>query len=76
MEFNEKTRLSDILAAYPWLPDTVAKKDKRLEIVNSPLAKTLMKRATLKDAGRLSGYPVDEIIRELEKLIAEHEGRA
>ena len=76
MEFNENTKLADILAAYPWLPETVAQKDKRLQIINSPIVKALIKRATLADASKHSGYPVDEIIREMQKLIDEHEQNA
>ena len=76
MEFNEKTKLADIISAYPWLPETVAKKDKRLQIINTPILKALIKHATLEDASRRSGYPVDEIIHEMQKIIDEHEGRA
>ena len=76
MEFNENTKLADILAAYPGLPEAAAKLDKRLEIINSPLVKMLIKRATLADASKRSGYPVDEIIREMKKLIDEHERNA
>ena len=73
MEFNENTKLADILAAYPWLPEAAAKLDKRLEIINSPLVKMFIRRATLADASKRSGYPLDDIIRELKKLIDEHE---
>ena len=76
MEFNEKTKLADILEVYPWLPETVAQKDKRLQIINSPIVKALIKHATLADASKRSGYPVEEIIHEMQKLIDEHEGRA
>ncbi len=76
MDFDEKTKLADIINTYPWLPEAVAKKDKRLEIINTPVVKALIKRATLADASKRSGYPLDEIIRELQKLIDEHEGRA
>ena len=76
MEFNEKTKLADIINAYPWLPETVAKKDKRLQIINTPVVRALIRHATLEDASRRSGYPLDEIIWEMQKLIDEHEGRA
>jgi hypothetical protein len=76
MEFSENTKLADILAAYPWLPEAAPKLDKRLEIINSPLVKMFIRRATLADASKRSGYPVDEIIREMQKLIDEHERNA
>ena len=52
------------------------KLDKRLEIINSPLVKLFIRRATLADASKRSGYPVDEIIRQMQKLIDEHERNA
>ena len=73
MDFNENTRLSDIIAAYPWLPETVAKMDERLRIVNTSIGRMLMKKATLADAARKSGYSVEQLIEELNKLIAAHE---
>ena len=74
MEYNENTRLADLIARYPWLPEEVSKMDDRLRIVNTPIGRALIKKATLGDAARRSGYPLDQIIRELEKLIAAHEG--
>ena len=76
MDFNEKRKLAEIIKTYPWLPETVAQKDKRLQVINSPIVKALIKHATLEDASKRSGYPVDEIIREMQKIIDEHEGRA
>ena len=72
MEFNESTRLADIIAAYPWLPEEVAKLDERLRIVNTPIGKALIRRATLGDAAKRSGFPVDTLVQELKKLIAAH----
>ena len=76
MEFNENTKLADILAAYPWLPEKAAQMDKRLQIINNPIVKALIKPATLADASKRSGYPVDEIIREMQTLIDAHEQNA
>ena len=75
MEFNANTRLADIIAAYPWLPETVAQIDERLRIVNTPIGRMLMRKATLTDASKKSGYPVEQLIEELNKLIAAHESQ-
>ena len=66
----EKTRVASGHCCNRW------QMDKRLQIINSPIVKALIKRATLADASKRSGYPVEEIIREMQKLIDEHEGRA
>ena len=58
------------------MPEKAAQMDKRLQIINSPIVKALIKRATLADASKRSGYPVSEIIQQMQKLIDEHERNA
>ena len=76
MDFNENTRLRDILAAYPWLPDTLVQMDSRFKIIQTPIGKLLIRTASLGDACKKAGYPLDLVVQELKKLIAAHEGRA
>lgn len=73
MEINEKTKLKDILAAYPWLPDTLVQMDDRFKIINNPIGKLLIRTATVSDAAKKAGYPVDQVLDELQKLIVRHE---
>ena len=73
MQFNEETRLQDLADTYPWLIDAVAAKDERLKIAKTFAGKMLIKRSTIKDASRLSGFPVEKILEALNRLIAEHE---
>ena len=74
MEINERTRLKDILAAYPWLPDALIQIDGRFKIINNPIGKLLIRTATVGDAAKKAGYPVHQVLDELNKLIAKHEG--
>lgn len=76
MDFNENTRLRDILAAYPWLPDTLVQMDSRFKIIQNPIGKLLIRTASLGDACKKASYPLDLVVQELKKLIAAHEGRA
>ncbi len=73
MDINEQTRLRDILAAYPWLPDTLVRIDGRFKIINNPIGKMLIRTATVADAAQKAGYPADQVLEELHKLIEEHE---
>ncbi|MBR6186262.1 MAG: DUF1858 domain-containing protein [Clostridia bacterium] len=73
MDLNENTRLSDIIAEYPWLPEALQTIDSRFRIISSPLGKLLIRTATLGDASKRAGYPVDTVVSELQKLIAAHE---
>ena len=73
MEINEQTKLKDILAAYPWLPDTLVQIDSRFKIINNPIGKLLIRTATVEDAAQKAGYPTDQVLEELNKLIEKHQ---
>ena len=73
MEINEQTKLRDILAAYPWLPDTLVQIDSRFRIINNPIGKMLIRTATVEDAARKAGYPAGQVVEELNKLIEKHQ---
>ncbi|MBR4359846.1 MAG: hypothetical protein IKP32_04445 [Clostridia bacterium] len=72
MEIRENTRLADLLAAYPWLPEAAVKIDDRLKIVNTPLGRMLIKKYTIADISKRTGYAAEDIIREIQKVIDEH----
>ena len=72
MQLNADTRLQDIVDEYPWLIDVAVSIDDRLKIAKTFVGKQLIKRSTIADASRLSGYSVDKIINELNKQIAKH----
>ena len=73
MEINEQTKLKDILAAYPWLPDKLVQLDKRFQIINNPIGKMLIRTANLEDAAKKAGYPAGQVLEELNKLIEKHD---
>lgn len=72
MQFDADTKLQEIADAYPWLIDQVASMDPRLKIAKTPVGRALIRRSTVADASRLSGYPVEKILEELQKLLDGH----
>ncbi len=72
MDFNINTKLTDILAKYPWLPDELVKLDSRLNIIKTPVGKMMIRNATIADAAAKTGLSPDKLINELKKLIASH----
>ncbi len=72
LPLNENTRLKDIMAAYPWLKDEAMQMDERLRVLDSPLVRVLLGRATIRDAGKRSGFPAEAIIAEIEKMVDRH----
>ena len=69
MEFNEKTKLIDILKAYPALEPKLKEMDSRFSVISTPMGKLLLKTKTVKDASKMIGLPVPELLQELDKLI-------
>ena len=69
MQLKPETRLQELADTYPWLLEKAASIDDRLKIVNTFVGRQLIKRSTIADASRLSGFPAEKIIAELKKLI-------
>ena len=72
MNLTEKTKLKDILAAYPWLIDEAVKIDGRFRALRSPLGRLLIAKADVAEASRRTGIDTDEIIRAIEDMIQNH----
>lgn len=69
---SAETRLKDLLKTYPWLKAELVKLRPEFKMLNSPLGKLIVARATLKDVSERSGMSVDELLKSLQKLIAAH----
>lgn len=69
---SAETRLKDLLKTYPWLKTELVKLRPEFKMLNSPLGKLIVARATLKDVSERSGMSVDELLQSLQKLIAAH----
>ncbi len=72
MEINRNTKLNNILAEYPWLPDELIKLDSRFKIIKTPIGKMMLKNATIADAVQKTGLQEEVLITELKKIIASH----
>lgn len=73
IDVNADTRLTDILEAYPWLPDALIQRDSRFRKIKSPLAKPLISRFRVADAAKFAGYPAERLIEELGRLVESRE---
>lgn len=72
LPLTEETPLKDIMAAYPWLKDEAIRLDARFKLLDSPLAKMLLKKATIADASKRTGFPAKDIISEITKMVENH----
>ncbi|MBR5342554.1 MAG: hypothetical protein IK149_01505 [Oscillospiraceae bacterium] len=69
MNYNENTKLLDILKEHPGLDKKVAELDPRLSVVAGPLGKMMLRGKTVRDASEFSGMSVPVLLSELEKMI-------
>ena len=72
MNYNDQTKLTDILAAYPWLPEELIKLDSRFKIVNTPVGKMMIKKATVADLSKKAGLSTDELLQKLQEMVDQH----
>ena len=72
MNYNDQTKLTEILAQYPWLPEELIKLDSRFKIVNTPIGKMMIKNATLADLSEKAGLSTDELLQKLQEMVDRH----
>ena len=75
MSYNENTKLSVILADYPWLEKELPKRYPELKSMDNPAARFMARRMTVQEASKLSKIPAEKLIAKLESVIREHEGK-
>ena len=73
MDINKETKLSDIIAQYPWLKEEMSKVNEKFKMLNSPIGKIMMGKATIAEMSKKSGMEEELIINKLQELIKNHQ---
>ena len=73
MEINKDTKLSDLIAQYPWLREEMAKVNEKFKMLNSPIGKIMMGKATIAEMSKKSGMEEELIINKIQELIKNHQ---
>lgn len=68
-EINADTRLKDLFTRYPGLKKELAARYSPFKMLNTPLAKIMLQKATVKMAGERSGLGTDELIKLIKEII-------
>ncbi len=71
--YNEHSRLADILKAHPWLIRELPAYEPRLSALRKPTVRAMLRRYTVADVSRFTGYPVEKLLDKLARMIQEHE---
>jgi hypothetical protein len=73
MEITKDTRLADLIAQYPWLKGEMAKVNEKFKMLNSPIGKMMMGKATIAEMSKKSGMEAEVIIGKIKELIVKHQ---
>ena len=71
MEIERNTKLADILTAYPSLREKLPTINSRFRMVNLPIAKEILKTATIANMSQRSGMEETVLINKNRELIME-----
>lgn len=72
MQITRDTRLLDLINRYPWLKDELPKINEKFKMLNTPMGKIMMGKATIVEMSKKSGMDADTLIRKLHQLIGSH----
>ena len=72
MNITQETRLADILQEYPWLKEEMTKVSDKFKMLNTPVGRIMLKKATIGEMSKRSGVETDQIISKLTKMIESH----
>ena len=72
MEITKETKLSDLLDQYPWLKEELSKVNDKFRMLNSPMSKIMMGKATIAEMSKRSGMDPDAIIGKISEMIKAH----
>ena len=73
MEINKDTKLIDLIAQHPWLKEEMVKVNEKFRMLNSPIGKIMMGKATIAEMSKRSGMEAEAIINKLQELIMNHQ---
>lgn len=73
MEINKETKLADLIAQYPWLKEEIVKVNEKFKMLNSPIGKIMLGKATIAEMSKKSGMDIDAIIGKIKELISKHQ---
>ncbi|MBQ8959099.1 MAG: hypothetical protein IJ057_11490 [Bacteroidales bacterium] len=72
MEITKETKLANLIAQYPWLKEEIVKVNEKFKMLNSPIGKIMMGKATIAEMSKKSGMEAEDIIGRIMELIENH----
>lgn len=72
MEITKDTKLKDLISTYPWLKDEITKVNDKFKMLNTPVGKMMLGKATIAEMSKKSGMDADIIISRILELVESH----
>ena len=72
MEITKETRLADLIAQYPWLKAEMVKVNEKFKMLNTPVGKLMLGKASIAEMSKKSGMEAEAIIERIKGLINQH----
>ena len=72
MEITKETCLADLIAQYPWLKAEMAKVNEKFKMLNTPVGKIMLGKATIAEMSKKSGMEAEAIIERIMGIIENH----
>ena len=72
MEITKDTKLADLIAQYPWLKGEMAKVNGKFKMINTPVGKIMLGKATIAEMSKKSGMEAEAIIGKIKEIIENH----
>lgn len=72
MEITKDTKLKDLIITYPWFKDEMAKVNDKFKLLNTPVGKVMLGKATITEMSKKSGMDADVLISRISDLIKAH----
>ena len=73
-EITKDTKITALLSEYPWIKDELLKVSDKFKLLDNPLAKAMLSKASIADLVEKTNLDTDELVAKFKQLIAEHKG--
>ena len=69
MDITKETKFKELLAAYPQIKEKLSELNPKFKMLNTPMGKVMLGKATVGDMSEKSGMDVNELIWKLTAMI-------
>ena len=73
-DITKETTVGALFGQYPWLKDELVKLGDQFKLLDNPLVRGLIQKATLAAVGQKVGMDGDSIVKKITALVLAHKG--